>query len=491
MRGRGGQPQALSPEARVLAAAVCFAIAPVADARSRYNVAYQAKLSGTADLPDACDGRRAELFPQVVTHPGSPRRLTATYFQDGQKAAVSAFSRDAGRRWSRSPVSSATSCSGGPSEREQLVNPLLAGGPGGVTYYGNSWTGQRSGVFAYDIAVHRSTGFGDSWSVGRGPNAGTSPVLPGGPYAQNVGLVADGANRDVVYAVWAGFDQVPNPATYAPVANRIDSSFSVDGGRTFSAPVNVYTPPPDTYVINSRLYETSDGALLALFDTTPKAALVSNGPIELDVLASRSADGGRTWSIPVDAGDSIQFGFKNADGGDRSYGSAKFDAATGRGGRAVIAWATPRDGDGVGTIQIARSADDGTTWTPPEAAIRVRANLIQPAVALSPSGRIGLFWYDTRNDEPGDGELSADAWFASSARRGGSWQVRHLAGPFDLTASHDNSLAYDGDSGIGVYQDLVAMRRGFGAAYTVGAPLVDDGVTDVRFARITKARSSR
>ena len=37
---------------------------------------------------------------------------------------------------------------------------------------------------------------------------------------------------------------------------------------------------------------------------------------------------------------------------------------------------------------------------------------------------------------------------------------------------------------IGVYQDLVAMPGGFGAAFTVGPPLALDGKTDVHFARL-------
>jgi hypothetical protein len=473
-----------------IVAATLFGVpaTPEADARERYRTAYASTISGPVDLPDACDGRRAELFPQLVTHPGSPRRLTAIYFQDGQQAAIGASSRSSGRRWTRTPVTSATACAGGPPEREQLVNPLLAGGPGGVAYYGNSWYGKREGLFAYDVTVHRSTAPGLGWTGGAAPNMGTSPVLPGGPYAQNVGVVADPADPKIVHAVWAEFDQVPNPGTYAPITVRLKASTSADRGKTFSDPVTVAEPPPDRYLINARLQLAANGALLAFYDTAQKSEL-ANATVQLEALSSRSNDGGQTWSEPVHVGDPIQFAFTDPDGdGGGAYGSAKFDSATNGKHRAAVVWATPKE-DGTSTIEITRSTDAGRSWSEPTTAISVPAHLIQPAVTIGRRGRTGLFWYDTRNDKANDGELTADAWFASSNRSGRKWQTRHLAGPFDLRASYDPEVvAYDGVQGIGVYQDLVTMPRGFGAAYTVGPPLAKDGVTDVEFTRIMGKR---
>lgn len=487
LRARRSIMRALAA-AVVVAAGVTGPLAATGEARGRYHVAYHATVSGPVDLPSDCHARNAELFPQLVTHPGSPRLLTAVYFQDGQQAAVGARSRSAGHRWTRTPIASATSCTGGPAEREQLVNPLLAGGRR-VAYYGNSWYGSRDGFFAFDVAVHRSTRSAGAWSRGAAPNLGSAMVLPGGPYAQNVAVAADRRNPDVVQAIWTRFDQVPNPATYIPVGTRVEASASVDRGQTFTDPVTVSVPPSDEYVINARLHQTSDGGLLALYDTVPKAALAQlaispDQPIGLEAFASRSTDGGQTWSAPARAGEPVQFAFTDPDGGDRFYGSPKFDAATGTKRRAVIAWATPREG-GVAMIELARSIDGGASWSEPSVAVSVGAHMIQPAVALDREGRTGLFWYDTRNDEPNDGELTADAWFASSNRAGREWQVRHLAGPFDLRASYDsNVVAYDGDQGIGVYQDVVAMRRGFGVAYTIGVPLARDGVSDVQFTRL-------
>lgn len=37
---------------------------------------------------------------------------------------------------------------------------------------------------------------------------------------------------------------------------------------------------------------------------------------------------------------------------------------------------------------------------------------------------------------------------------------------------------------IGVVQDVIGLRRGFGVGYAVGPPLARDGFTDARFARV-------
>ncbi len=480
-----------------IVAAILFgaAAASKADIRERYRIAYGSTISGPVNLPDTCDGRQAELFPQLVTHPDSTHRLTALYFQDGNQAAIGASSRSSGRRWTRTPVESATACAGGPPERERLVNPLLAGGPDGVAYFGNSWYGERDGLFAFDVTVHRSTMSGLGWTDGAAPNMGASAVLPGGPYAQNVGVAVDPTDPETVHAVWAQFDQVPNPDTYAPVAVRLEASTSADGGNTFSDPVTVAEPPPDKYLINARLQLAAKGALVAFYDTVPKPKLLDAAfgiPVQFEAFSSRSENGGQTWSEPVHVGNPIQFDFTDPDGdGGGYYGSAKFDTTTNGKRRAAVAWATPKK-DGSSTIELTRSADAGATWSEPSTAISVPAHLIQPAVAIGRKGRVGLFWYDTRNDEANDGELTADAWFASSNRSGRRWQTRHLDGPFDLRASFDPEvIAYDGGQGIGVYQDLVTMRRGFGAAYTVGPPLAKDGVTDVEFTRIVDKRHRR
>src|SRR5918997_94798 len=85
-------------------------------------------VSGPNALPAACQAKHSESLPQVAVPPDEPRRLSAIYFQDGVAAVVGASSSDGGVTWRRSPVADAVGCSGGPEERENVVNPLVAAG---------------------------------------------------------------------------------------------------------------------------------------------------------------------------------------------------------------------------------------------------------------------------------------------------------------------------------------------------------------------------
>jgi hypothetical protein len=361
-----------------------------------------------------------------------------------------------------------------------VVNPFLTAS-NGHAFYGNSFLSDNG---ATNVVAHSSDDSGITWSGGTDPASGQS--------AQNLALVVEPRDPDTVHAAWSEYTRLaPN---LPPLQINVRAATSSDGGDTFSTPVTVYTPPPERYAVNTRLFNNSDGSLLAVFDTVPKEALVGlqtnpRGPVQFAAFASRSTDGGETWSDAVPAGAPVFFGFTDPEGGERTYLSAKFDAATGPSGRGVVAWAEPLE-DGRGTIRMVTSGNGGTTWSAPATAISVPAHVIQPAVAVARDGRLGLFWYDTRRDEDGDGEFTADAWFAVS-RDGQRWRERHLAGPFDLNAAYDPDVPfYDGDQGLGVYQDLTSVgRHGFGAAYTVGPPLAKNGATDVEFARINRRAS--
>jgi hypothetical protein len=94
---------------------------------------------------------------------------------------------------------------------------------------------------------------------------------------------------------------------------------------------------------------------------------------------------------------------------------------------------------------------------------------------------VGVTWYDTRNDLPGDTPLTTDVWFAHSRDGGNSWKQLHVAGPFDVRMAPRPM----GFPRLGEYQGLVGLRtRGFAAAFTQAAPQAKDGPTDIFFARI-------
>jgi hypothetical protein len=109
----------------------------------------------------------------------------------------------------------------------------------------------------------------------------------------------------------------------------------------------------------------------------------------------------------------------------------------------------------------------------------------EPAVVVDAHGTVGVTWYDLRNDRPGDAALSADVWFAHSGDRGRSWGQAHVAGPTDL-----RTAPLPGHNFVGEYQGLARLPRGrgFAAVFTMAAPQVKDGPTDIFFAQIGPGR---
>jgi len=450
------------------------------------GVAFRSTIGGPAGLPIACEGKRSDAGPQIGVDPGRSDRLRSVFVVDGEVAMAGSASEDGGRTWQRAGIGSATRCSGGPAEREIVVNPLLAVGPGGRAVHGESWVGHRGGSFAFGIAT-------PSWD-GRGDWAGGDTVASD---AQNAAVAADPKRAGRVYLLWTHLDQVPNPDTYAPTGADLRFAVSNDGGRSYGPARVVHEAEAGVVPVNSRLVIASDGTLAAIFDQTPLANLpkaVLGIPVDLEVLALHSADGGATWTKPEPIGTSAQFTIPDEEGG-APRGSAKPDLAAGPRGMLAAVWTEPAQ-NGRSTVELVTSRDAGRTWSAERRTVDVPGSLIQPAVAIAGDGSLGIWWYDFRHDVPGDATLDTDAWFAGS-QNGVTWQELHLDGPFDLRATNrctsptplSTSCEVPAHAmAIGIQQDLVGLPRGFGAAYTVGPPLARDGFTDARFARIDLPR---
>lgn len=447
-----------------------------ADGGDSPRLSWISVVSGPSALPEACRARQAESFPQLVAHPGEPGRLSAVYFQDGNLAAVGASSLDGGRSWWRAPVSDASACAGGPAERDRLFNPLFEAASDGWVYYGASHG---------RVSLHAAQDAAGLWIAGVEP--GDIPVEDS---AENLNLLSDPVQPGRVQALWTRYDY-PAPEPF-PVftSSELWTAVSHDHGQTFGAAALAARAPLGSLVINGRLARSSDGGMLACYDTVPVALLANSFTVqrtEFSVYCTRSSDG-EQWTAPAWAGTSVFLPLPDPEGrqtaGSDDEGiaySAKFDLATGPDGLAALVHADLVEG--VGQIRLALSRDGGMVWGGSELVIERSAPAFMPAVAIDRHGGIGIFWYDWTGDSPGDDALSTDAWFAYSADAGLSWNIEHLAGPFNLRGAYDAELGYDGGA-LGAYQDLVALADGFGVLFTVGPPLAANGPTDVLFARL-------
>jgi hypothetical protein len=465
----------------VAAAIACAALAPPAAAAGE-EVRYRTFVSGADGLPAACGDTAAESTPQIARTPGVANALVGVYLDHGGEAAVGIRSPNGGRSWTRTPVPAGSACTGGPPERDFLVNPYVAAGVGGDGWFGNSWAGTSGGLFRFGVLSHRLDAAG--WQAA----ATLDPGLDG----QDAAVAADPARRGAARFMWSRIDQVPNPLTYLSVTDTVMTASTTDGGRTFTPPSVADDPPFGELTDNPVLMQLADRSfvgvvrrpLLGDLVTSVVAALTGGNPafsFRVDALRSRDGVG---WQRRNGIARASLFFVLDPEG-DASLGSLT-DAAAGADGSVAFVDAPPLV-DGRGTIVLTRSADGGATWRPSQATVRLTSQPLFPTVAIGPRGELGLLWYDFRNDRPGDSAWTADAWFASSTDGGRSWHETHVDGPMDLRRALPAGTFYDGGA-LGVQQDLVALPDGFGAIYGVSKPVAVEGLTDVRFARLGSRR---
>ena len=191
---------------------------------------------------------------------------------------------------------------------------------------------------------------------------------------------------------------------------RLVTASSVDGGTTWSAPVDASAPgeqvrEPSAPVVGP------DGAVYVAWRNRDTGAAPSN------VIVGKSTDGGRTWARNL-AGAVTGLG-QGAGGGMPQLGIDRSSGAL-----SLVYQETEPHGDL--DIFFQRSVDGGATWSSP---LRVNddptGNKIRqhvPHMAVAPNGRIDIVWLDRRHAYPTPvlpaprGE--ADVYYASSTDGG-------------------------------------------------------------------------
>jgi hypothetical protein len=124
---------------------------------------------------------------------------------------------------------------------------------------------------------------------------------------------------------------------------------------------------------------------------------------------------------------------------------------------------------------MAASHDGGRSFSPARPIRTGPGAAIVPSLALS-HGHLGAIWTDYRHDRPGDAQLTADVWFATSADRGTTWRESHLAGPFDYRLGQPTVTDING---------IAAVPDGFLAVYAATLPVATEGTQDVFAAHIS------
>jgi hypothetical protein len=459
------------------------AVFPSMAVAGSYRVQNLQAISGPSPFAAGCPGALldetrvagAEIEPAITVNPAHPRDIVATWQQDlglgGARTDLIATSPDGGKTWKRVTIPGLSRCTGG--RFDAATDPWLSAGPDGTVYFSGAILDFSSDPPPAALVASRSRDGGRSWSP---------TVTFAGPSVrlEREVITADPARPGHAYVVW--WERDPSMPF---VGSTHQFARTTDGGASWSPPVTLDAAPPGALDQSAEVLVLPNGSLLALF---ARLELVGDGAVQ-KLFALRSRDQGETWSAPVEVVSQPVQPYFDPETGDQlpNQDLTFHSAAIAPDGTVYVAWDRASSGTS-GTIDIAQSRDGGMTWSGPTALPGVTAFAFQPAIAVDRRGTVGIMWYDTRNDRPGDAALTTDVWFAHSADAGSSWRQIHVAGPFDFrTAPRPSEFGR-----LGEYQGLVGLRRrGFAAVFTQAAPQAKDGPTDIFFARIGTRRCSR
>src|SRR4051812_8547676 len=450
----------------MLAVLVAIAAMPAVAAAHPYTVEL-GQVSGPSPFAGGCPGTAfdatmitgQETEPSITVNPANPRNIVGTWKQDvgpdSTRSDLIGSSLDGGRTWRRSTIPGLSKCTGGTADGGS--DPWVSAGVDGTVYFSGLAPHFHGDTPQNAVVVSRSRNGGRTWRV---PATISPPDHEGN---EMPAITASPRRPRRAYLVWAGF------ATAA-----INFSTTKDRGATWSAPVLVDPSIPDALDLVPRLVVLPNGTLVTVFARAEFAIGLGK------IYATRSLDGGASWTAPVEIAAAPLPGFDEPETGKELPQPQFENVAVAPDGSVYVA-VEANTSPSTGVLSVSLSRDGGASWTRVSSP-GVGAYAFEPAVAVDSDGTVGITWYDLRNDRPGDRALSADVWFAGSQDRGASWRETHVAGPTDLRTG-----ALPRQNYVGEYQGLAAVGgRGFAAIFALAAPFATDGPTDIFVARIER-----
>jgi BNR repeat-like domain len=403
--------------ARVIFAILAVAAAVPAGAAAHPYAVDLRQVSAPSPFAGGCPGSAfdstmitgQETEPSITVNPANPRNIVGTWKQDvgpdSTRSDLIGSSLDGGRTWHRSTIPGLSKCT--PGTADGGSDPWVSAGVDGTVYFSGLAPHFHGDTPHNAVVVSRSRNGGRTWTV---------PVTISPPDHEGNEMPAITASRrrpGRAYVVWADF------ATAA-----INFSTTADRGATWSRPVVVDPSIPDALDLVPRLVVLPNGTLVTVFARAEFAIGLGK------IYAARSLDGGASWTAPVEVAAAPLAGFVDPETAEELPQPQFENVAVAPDGSVYVA-VEASTSPSAGVLSVSRSRDGGASWTRVSSP-GVGAYAFEPAIAVDSHGTVGITWYDLRNDRPGDGALSADVWFAGSRDRGTSWRESHVAGPTDL-----------------------------------------------------------
>lgn len=343
-------------------------------------------------------------------------------------------------------------------------DPAVAFGPEGTAYFVCQ---AFSFTPPYPIAmlVSRSSDGGRTWLDGKNDklvqvstwNGNGKSKGSGGQFPDHESIYVDRSPTSPysgsVYVTWVQF----NGQTHSPV----NIAASRDGARTFATPVQV-TKGNIRNNQDARIVSAPDGTLFLTFDNGVQGG---KGTV---IYASKSSDGGATWSEPTQVAAMTNpvctfppYCFNIAGSAFRSGGTYPVPAFDPVRNRLDVIW--PDIVGPYGQIYFtSASASDLTRWTTPLAIAPGSGDRFQNEISIAPDGRIDVSFYDRSYS----GNALVDVTYATSSDGGATWRTKRVT-----TAGFDPALwGVPSGSGfrpfVGDYNGIVSSSGRAGLVWT-------------------------
>lgn len=475
----------------------------------------------------------AAVEPTIAVNPKSSKHIVAAWQQDrlsngGSLEAGIAYSDDGGRTWHKSSVPFQI-CEGGISQRsgDEWLSYSADGSKVYLVAAVLNATQQPGTQNQWGVVVTTSKDDGATWSLPR--YLFTSMNFISDPTKQfansdKTSITADPNDADRAIAVWATF----NPSS--SFHGSAQGSYTTDKGKTWSAVQEIYDPFPDlTQQGLSNGIQNDNQASNNVVVMLPKKKCKNEDWLNFtvrgyarpgatdsqytndsfpfqytlnDIAVVRSRDQGQHWDpnatvvVPAfvnnllftggytyDPNGNITGGIGTLIRNDQTVPSYNVN---GKNGFLYVAYQSSAfRSDQLQQIGLVTSRDGGRTWSKGVQVNRTPSQSINPQafapfVAVTKDGRVGILYFDFRNDDKSDpNHTKMDAWLAIYQEvrdpLGGSTGIG-LDFVEEIRLSEESYIAQNGPrTGAGVmtegdYQFLVAQCNRFYAIYMKSFP---------------------
>jgi hypothetical protein len=419
------------------------------------------RVSDDSGLPDTLaawelnqSGRafiNSETEPWVDVNPANGLNLVGFFQEDrwstgGARNVTFATSTDGGQTWTNIPAPGLTKHYGGPYER--ATDPWVEFGPNNRVYATDlafDDTSPASGIF-----VHVSTDGGQTWSA---PIALKTEDDFAFFNDRNSLAVDDFPGSPFYGSVYVGWDRLASKGPgYAYTGDGL-VAYSRDGLH-YTTATAAPTGNNEQTLTNLPVVEP-DGTVVLVGTYYQNQSFNKNGG---KFFVTRSSNGGVSWDPVHFPFDQKPVGIPGIRGGD-GVPNASVDRAS---GKLYAVWQDSRFSGGKrDDILLTSSPDAGRTWSAPvkvNDTPRGAQGAFTPTVKVDSNGRVGVLYYDLRNDvSTKDGTFTTTEWIAFSTNGGRSFgSSRRVAPDFDHAAA-----ANAGGYFLGDYQGLAVKGSKF------------------------------